>query len=90
MDDRLERFIRSTLETAGRHYGEAERAYREGRQIGDLPEDNRGRARIVCRRHAERWAVAVDGEGRPACYDSGHTDCEGCVEDIREGRVETW
>ena len=31
-----------------------------------------------------------DGEGRPACFESGHPDCEGCAEDVRDGVVETW
>jgi hypothetical protein len=90
MDDRLERFIRSKIESAGRRVGEIERAYREGRNVGDLPEDDAGRARIVCRRYAERRAVAIDEEGRPACYEADHVDCQGCAEDVRDGRVETW
>jgi hypothetical protein len=90
MDDRVERFIRSKFRSAGERYGETARAYREGREIGDLPEDDEGRARIVCRRHAERRAVAIDGEGKPACFDPDHVDCRGCAEDVREGRVETW
>ncbi len=89
-DDRLERFVRSKLQGAGRTYGEVVRAYREGRRAGDLPEDEDGRVRIVCRRHAERRAVALDEQSRPACFDPDHTDCRGCVEDIREGRIETW
>jgi hypothetical protein len=90
MDDRLERFIRSKIESAGRRVGEIERAYREGRNVGDLPEDDAGRARIVCRRYAERRAVAIDEDGRPACYEADHVDCQGCAEDVRDGRVETW
>ncbi|MFB6103209.1 MAG: hypothetical protein ABEJ73_11685 [Haloplanus sp.] len=90
MDDRLERFVRTTFRSAGRRYAEARQAYREGRDASDLPQDEEGRVRIVCRREAERRAVALDGAGRPACYEAGHPDCEGCVEDIREGVVETW
>ena len=90
MDDRLERFIRSKLRSAGKRVEETRRAYREGRRTGDVPKDEHGRARIVCRRYAERRRVPLDGEGRPACFDPDHQDCQGCVEDIREGRIETW
>jgi hypothetical protein len=92
-DDRFERFVRTTFRRAGRRYAEAKRAYRDGRdwstQFG-LPTDDEGRARIVCRRHAERRAVQVGREGRPDCFEAGHVDCEGCAEDIREGVIETW
>ncbi len=100
MDDRLERVLRQRLRKAGREFEEAKRAYREGKQdpddsnagtpLYDLPSDEDGRARIVCRRYAERRAKTVDAEGRPACFESGHPDCEGCAEDVREGCVETW
>lgn len=92
MDDGLERFLRAKLRAAGRRYAEARRAYRDGRDPDpdDLPVDDEGRARIVCRRYAERRAVELDGVGRPDCYEAGHPDCEGCVEDVRAGRVETW
>jgi hypothetical protein len=92
--DRFERFVRTTFRRAGRRYAEARRAYREGRTERtdrfDLPTDDEGRARIVCRRHAEQRAVRVDDAGRPACFEAGHPDCEGCAEDVREGVVETW
>ncbi|MFC5277497.1 hypothetical protein ACFPM1_01755 [Halorubrum rubrum] len=100
MDDRLERVIRQQLRKAGRQFEEAKRAYAEGRtgpdrenagaERYDLPTDDEGRARIVCRRYAERRSVTVDAEGRPACFESGHADCEGCAEDVRDGYVETW
>jgi hypothetical protein len=91
MDDRLEGFIRTTLRSAGRQVERARTAYREGRSGGfDLPTDEAGRATLVCRRHAERRAVAVDAKGKPACFDAEHPDCRGCVADIREGVVETW
>lgn len=100
MDDRFERVIRQKLREAGRQFEEAKRAYAEGRgdpdgdaagaKRYDLPTDEDGRARIVCRRHAERRAVSVDTAGRPSCFDSGHPDCEGCAEDVRDGFVETW
>ncbi|GAB3703049.1 DUF7091 family protein [Halorubrum pallidum] len=100
MDDRFERAIRRQLRRAGRQFEAAKRAYAEGRDDPagaasgaaryDLPADEEGRARIVCRRHAERRAISVDDAGRPACFESGHPDCEGCAEDVRDGVVETW
>ena len=92
MDDRLESFLRSKLRSAGRQYADARRAYRDARRaaLADLPRDEEGRARIVCRRYAERRAVSLDPQARPACFDPDHPDCEGCVEDVRDGRVETW
>jgi hypothetical protein len=103
MDDRLERFLRSKLREAGRRVeerrntardqiSEAKDAYRNARDAAlvDLPTDDEGRAKIVCRRHVERRAVRLDAEARPACFDADHPDCEGCAEDVREGRVETW
>lgn len=93
MDDgRLQRFLRSTFRSAGKQYSEAKTAYRSAKYaaVADLPVDDDGKARLVCRRHAERRAVAVDANGRPACFDEAHADCEGCVEDIRDGRIETW
>lgn len=82
--------IRRALRRAGRTAAESRRAYREGYRVASLPHDDEGRARIVCRRHAERRAVLVDEAGRPACFEADHPDCEGCVEDVREGAVETW
>ncbi|MFB6219772.1 MAG: hypothetical protein ABEH77_11480 [Halobacteriaceae archaeon] len=88
LPDRVARAVRG----AGRRFEETRRAYRAGRGLGeaDLPGDEAGRARIVCRRHAERRAVFLDGEACPECYEAGHPACEGCVEDIRLGQVETW
>jgi hypothetical protein len=91
--ERFERFVRTTFRRAGRRYAEVKRAYREGRAGAEtfgLPTDDEGRARIVCRRHAERRAVHVDAGGRPTCFEADHPDCEGCAEDVREGVVETW
>ncbi|MGM0591124.1 MAG: DUF7091 family protein [Halobacteriota archaeon] len=93
MDERFERFIHSKLRSAGRRYEQARRAYRDGRTEAsrfDLPTDDAGRAKLVCRRYVERRAVAVDAEGLPACFDADHPDCQGCTEDICEGVVETW
>ncbi|PSO98405.1 MAG: hypothetical protein BRC53_05565 [Cyanobacteria bacterium SW_6_48_11] len=92
MDDRLESFLRAKIRSAGRQYADAKRAYSNARQsaLADLPQDDEGRAKIVCRRYAERRAVELDSEARPACFDADHPDCEGCVRDMRDGRVETW
>jgi hypothetical protein len=77
---------------AGRRFEAARRAYRSGRGLGtaELPADGEGRARIVCRRHADRRAVFVDEDGRPECFDPDHPACVGYLEDIRRGQVETW
>ena len=90
MDDRLDRFVRTTFRRAGRRYAEARQAFREGRADFGLPRDDEGRSKLVCRRYAERRAVVVDESGRPDCFEAGHPDCEGCAEDVREGVVETW
>ena len=92
MDDRLESFLRSKIRSVGRQYADAKRAYSNARRsaLADLPRDDNGRARIVCRRYAERRAVELDAEARPACFDHDHPDCEGCVRDVRDGRIETW
>jgi hypothetical protein len=90
--ERLARFLRSTLQNAGRQYEEARRAYGSAREsaLAELPTDDEGRAKLVCRRHAEHRAVHLDSEGRPDCYDADHPDCQGCVEDVQSGYVETW
>lgn len=84
--DRLQRVMRLAARRAGAGYEEARRAYLAGRAYHLSAES----ARIVCRRYAERREVTVDDEGRPECYDSDHPACRGCVEDIRNGCVETW
>lgn len=89
---RLERLLRAKLHSVGKQYEEAKRAYTDAKTaaITDLPTDEKGRARIVCRRYAEKRAVSLDEDSRPACYDPDHLDCRGCVEDIRDARIETW
>lgn len=96
-EGRLGRFVRSKFREAGRRYAQTRHAYREGRgtngqapELADLPRDDAGRARIVCRRYAEKRATALDGDGRPACFDADHPDCQGCAEDVLDGTVETW
>lgn len=91
-DSRLERFLRSKLRRAGRQAARARDEYEASRAAArwGLASDEAGQARLVCRRHAEQRAVAVDLEGRPACFDPDHPDCQGCAEDVREGRIETW
>lgn len=87
-------FVGRVARSAGRRYAETVAAYREGRgdgdDEGDVPRDEEGRVRIVCRRHAEKRAVATDDAGRPVCFDDDHPACAGCLEDLREGRIETW
>ncbi|QGN07840.1 hypothetical protein Hrd1104_11365 [Halorhabdus sp. CBA1104] len=91
-DDHLTNLVRSTLRSAGRQLAEARQAYDDAKRSAqeDLPVDEQGQARIVCRRHAERRAVRLDEEGRPHCLDADHPDCQGCIEDIADGTVETW
>ena len=89
---RLPRFLRSGLASAGRQLAEARRAYENAKHAAraDLPQSEDGEARLVCRRFAERRTVEIDGEGRPECFDAEHPDCRGCVEDVRSGTIETW
>jgi hypothetical protein len=89
---RLERLLRTKLHSVGRQFEEARRAYSDAKAatLADLPTDDEGRAKLVCRRYAEKRAVSIDREGRPACFDPDHRDCKGCLEDVRDGRVETW
>ena len=87
----LAELLRTKLRAAGRQYEAARQEYDTGKaETYDLPTDEEGNARIVCRRHAEKRAVPVDSKGRPACYEVDHPDCEGCVADIHEETVETW
>jgi len=90
-DDRLSRFVRN-LRSAGQQLSDAKRAYSDGKRAAKagLPRDDAGRAQIVCRRYAERRAVSLDEQVRPACFDAEHPDCQGCAEDIHSGDVETW
>jgi hypothetical protein len=95
-------FVRRAARIAGRKFEaartdsvleEARESYEEGKATADaldLPRDDDGKARIVCRRHAEKRSVELDAESRPECYEADHPDCEGCVSDIRKDRVETW
>ena len=91
-DDRVERFISGALRSVGKQLSEAKRAYSDSKRaaLAGLPRDEDGRARIVCRRHAERRAVSLDDQGRPECFDPDHPDCQGCVEDIADESIETW
>jgi len=88
--DDIARRLRRSLREAGRRYAEVRQAYQTGRSTGTLPTDEHGRHKIVCRRYVEKRAVRVDDQGRPACFEEGHPDCEGCAEDVREGCVQTW
>ena len=98
MDEGFEQFVRDRLREFGKGYERTRRAYAEGKgeaeesadATPELPVDEAGRVKLVCRRYAEKRAVAVDEAARPACFDPDHVDCVGCVEDIRAGMVETW
>lgn len=89
---RLELLLRSKLRSAGRQYEEATRAYNASKSAttAGLPTDDDGKVRIVCRRYAEKRSLSLDEQGRPPCFDPDHLDCQGCVEDIDDGRIETW
>ena len=87
--DKLTQFLRSRAKSAGQQYEEARRAFREARRDAG-PDEDGPTARIVCRRHAEQREVGIDQAGRPDCFEAGHPDCEGCAEDVRAGRIETW
>lgn len=91
-DDEPDGFLDRAMRRAGRQIEEAKREYSAARREGrhDLPSDDEGRAKIVCRRFAEERAVDLDDEFRPHCFEADHTDCEGCHEDILEDRIETW
>jgi hypothetical protein len=88
----FQQFLKSTLRSAGRQLEEAKSAYTDAKRsaLADLPQTDDGKARIVCRRYAERRAVRLDNEARPACFDPDHPDCQGCAEDVQDGSIETW
>ncbi|KZN25901.1 MULTISPECIES: hypothetical protein [unclassified Haladaptatus] len=99
MDDRFDRFLRNVgkkyaeaRQSADHQLSQAKEAYRNAHDtvLADLPRDEHGRAKIVCRRHVDKRATPIDKEGRPKCFDPDHPACRGCLEDIREGTVETW
>ncbi|WP_338730038.1 hypothetical protein [Haladaptatus sp. DJG-WS-42] len=92
---RIERLIRQQFRRAGRQVEQARHEYREGRgtrgRNTDPKETDGGREmNLVCRRYAERRTVTLDAQQRPHCFDAESMDCQGCVEDIREGIIETW
>jgi len=78
--------VRDTVDEARENY----EAGKTASSVPDLPRTDEGEARIVCRRYAEKRAVELDEKGRPECYEADHPDCESCVADVRDGRVETW
>ncbi len=88
-EGRIERFLHSMAHAAGRRYAESRRAYSHGRTRADVDGPYDEHARIVCRRYAQKRTVILDGY-EPDCFETGHPDCEGCLEDVREGTVETW
>lgn len=90
--DSVRRKLRRVLQSAGRQLGEAQDAFTAAKRsaLADLPQDDDGRAKIVCRRYAERRSVRLDEAARPHCFDPDHPDCQGCAEDVQDGTVETW
>jgi type II secretory pathway pseudopilin PulG len=89
---RLELLLRSKLRSAGQQYEEAMRAYNASKNATStgLPTGEEGKVRIVCRRYAEKRSVTLDEQSHPPCFEPDHPDCQGCVEDINDGRIETW
>ncbi|WP_049998061.1 DUF7091 family protein [Halococcus sediminicola] len=88
-DGPIARLLHSTARAAGRRYAESKRAYGDGQTRADSEGPYDEHARIVCRRYAQKRTVVLDGY-EPDCFEAGHPDCEGCLEDVREGSVETW
>lgn len=83
----MNRLMRAKLRNAGRRYENARRDYEDARNSVLTDGDS---ANIVCRRYAEKRTVELDLNDYPECYETGHPDCEGCVEDLHEGTIETW
>lgn len=99
MEERVAEFVQKAVRHAGQKATEVKLAYIEGREEArdrrgadrfGLPTTENDDARIVCRRYAERRAVPVSIHGVPPCFEEGSVDCEGCVEDLQEGHIETW
>ena len=88
-DSGLGEWVKRAARSTGRQLAEARHQFTAGRLWGSLPRDDAGRAKIVCRRYAERRAVHIE-DGKPECFEAGNQDCESCAEDVRDGHVETW
>lgn len=89
---RLRQLLNTTLQSAGRQFEEAKVAYANAKSATkvEVPTDQSGRAKIVCRRYAEKRAVRLDNDAKPVCHDAEHRACQGCVEDIQTNCIETW
>ncbi|WP_435334593.1 DUF7091 family protein [Haloarchaeobius sp. TZWWS8] len=83
-------FVRRALRSAGRQYAKSREEFTTGHKVSRLPRDEYGRVQIVCRRYVEQRAVNLNEAAVPECYDHENPDCRGCLEDIREGCIETW
>ncbi|WP_435360188.1 DUF7091 family protein [Haloarchaeobius sp. DFWS5] len=83
-------FFRKALRSAGRQYAKSREEFTTGRKVSRLPRDEYDRVQIVCRRYAEERAVPLNKAAVPECFDPENPDCQGCLEDIREGVIETW
>ncbi|MFB6085679.1 MAG: hypothetical protein ABEJ84_02555 [Halodesulfurarchaeum sp.] len=82
-------WLRNAARKAGRTVGSVGTQFSGGRLEGALPQDETGRVRIVCRRHAARRTVSVTA-GKPECFERDNPDCESCLKDIADGTVESW
>ncbi|MFB6163205.1 MAG: hypothetical protein ABEJ86_07205 [Halococcoides sp.] len=83
-------WLRRHARRAGRRLERTRKAFREGRERSRQDRPDADRIGLGCRRHADRRVVDLDGAGRPACFEAGHPDCEGCLDDIEAGRLDTW
>mgnify|MGYP000515272474 CR=1 FL=1 len=85
----LGHWLRNAARKAGRTVGAVGTQFTGGHIEGRLPQDETGKVRIVCRRHAERRAVTLE-DGTPTCYEPTNPDCESCLADLADGTIETW
>ncbi|MFW6436005.1 MAG: DUF7091 family protein [Halococcoides sp.] len=83
-------WLREHARSAGRRLERTRRAFEEGQERSRHDRPDAERIGLVCRRHAERRVVDLDAAGRPACFEVGHPDCEGCLADLDAGRLERW
>ncbi|MFB6124820.1 MAG: hypothetical protein ABEJ59_02540 [Halanaeroarchaeum sp.] len=89
MDEGVLGIVKRAARSAGRQVESARREFSRARREAAIPADEEGRAKIVCRRHAERRAVHIE-DGAPECYEADHPACESCVADLADGVIETW
>jgi len=86
MDEGFEQFVRDRLRKLGKGYERTRRAYTEGKGEaesppgeGSLPVDEAGRAKLVCRRYAEKARGRARRGGEASLFRSGpHRLCRLC------------